>query len=570
MRRLRPVGPNTIRRRLWLGFAALMTLLAVAGLVGWRSLATMSAATDATLAAVQEESRISARLSSAIAREIQAGSHYVESRDSLTQVEFRGYGRDAHAARRRLNARPGQSSDEVALVARIDGELSALEVGYARAHRLADLGRRAEARAVEARARPLVSAVLAQIDSLGQYKARKVAVASTQLRSEAARRTTTLLVVIAVALLIALLIVISTVRSIHEPLRVLVAHARELSEGNLSVRTEQRMPGEFETLAGAMNQTGASLSKVVVVAASTADEVTGSAHELASAAEQLSRAAGQVAASMADVSAGAESQVRQLRDVNAQLGHIRESAGGVRAGAEEVGSLAATIEQSAQAKRTELGRALGFLTDVRTTVQTASAEVVALDRTVERINAFVGSVSRVAEQTNLLALNAAIEAARAGQAGRGFAVVADEVRKLAEEARAATDDVVQMTALVTSSVARTSKAMEAGVARVGEIERVSRDIDSALTTITAAAERTREAAGTVTSAAEANARAVAGAAEGITSIARTAEGHAAAAQQVSASTEEQSAACEQMSAASSQLLHGSKELRELVGGLRTE
>jgi methyl-accepting chemotaxis protein len=39
--------------------------------------------------------------------------------------------------------------------------------------------------------------------------------------------------------------------------------------------------------------------------------------------------------------------------------------------------------------------------------------------------------------------------------------------------------------------------------------------------------------------------------------------------QVSASTEEQSAACEQMTSASTQLLVGSRQLKGLVGELRT-
>ena len=39
---------------------------------------------------------------------------------------------------------------------------------------------------------------------------------------------------------------------------------------------------------------------------------------------------------------------------------------------------------------------------------------------------------------------------------------------------------------------------------------------------------------------------------------------------MSASTQEQSAACEQMSASSTQLLHGSEQLRELVGALKAD
>jgi methyl-accepting chemotaxis protein len=111
--------------------------------------------------------------------------------------------------------------------------------------------------------------------------------------------------------------------------------------------------------------------------------------------------------------------------------------------------------------------------------------------------------------------------------------------------------------------------MEQGVIQVGEIERVSRELDSALSTLLSAAERTRTAASGVTTAAMENARAVDSAAVNLGLVARTAEGHATAAMEVSASTEEQSAACEQMSMASTQLFHGSHVLLDLVSELKT-
>jgi methyl-accepting chemotaxis protein len=363
-------------------------------------------------------------------------------------------------------------------------------------------------------------------------------------------------------------IVANTVRWIIRPMRRLVAQAKAISDGDFTVRTQGDLPGEFRDLADAMNTTAESLSRVVAVATSTADDVANSARDLANVSEQISASANQMASSMTDISSGAESQVRQLRTVDDALRAIRSSAHEVLQGAGEVTTLAGAIEESARAKRVEIERALGILTDVRQTVQRAATEVVALNHTAEDINKFVATVSRIAEQTDLLALNAAIEAARAGAAGRGFAVVADEVRKLAEQAQAAADDVVQLTRVVTNQVTSTTRAMEAGASRVAEIERVSRDIDDALDTITTAAERTREAAGHVAMQAEHNAHVVTTAATGVESIARTAEGHAAAAQQVSASTQEQSAACEQMSSASTQLLQGSVQLRELVGGLK--
>jgi methyl-accepting chemotaxis protein len=206
---------------------------------------------------------------------------------------------------------------------------------------------------------------------------------------------------------------------------------------------------------------------------------------------------------------------------------------------------------------------------VKGSVEQATGEVIALNSTVADINSFVRTVSSIADQTNLLALNAAIEAARAGEAGLGFAVVAEEVRKLAASSQLAADDIVQLTGVVTARVTSSARAMETSTARVAEIERVSRDIDEALSTISDAAEKTRLAASGVSTAVLANVEAAELAAADVQSIARTAEGHAAAAQLVNASTQEQSAACEEMTSASHLLLEHSTQLKSLVSGLRT-
>ena len=560
---------GSIRQRLIAGFSILVVLLVAAGIFGRAAIADMSVVIRDTLGSVQNEGALSSRLTASVAQELNTASAYHGRADSLLVAEFRRLGSEAHRATRDMNKLPGQTPDEIALVAAIDAKLSALEIRYAHAHRLADLGRTAASESEARRAREMVNPLLADVQNLGAIKARDITAASDTLGGEAERRAAFLMVAIAVAVMIAIMIVINTVRWISRPLGALVIHARELSDGNLAVRTNEELPGEFRELASAMNTTAESLSKVASVATVTADDVSSSAHDLSEVAEQISVSASQMASSMSDITEGAESQVAQLRQIDDALRALREGAEGMQQGANTVNDLAGSIEQSAQSKRTEIVRAMGILTDVRTSVQQAAAEVAELNRTAENINKFVASVSRIAEQTDLLALNAAIEAARAGQAGRGFAVVADEVRKLAEQAQAAADDVVQLTSVVTARVATTTRAMDAGVSRVGEIERVSRDIDAALDEIGAAAARTREAASNVTDAAGRNSEVVNVAALGVDSIARTAEGHAAAAQEVSAATQEQSAACEQMSSASSQLLAGSTQLRELVGGLKT-
>jgi methyl-accepting chemotaxis protein len=560
---------KTIRQVLAVGFSLLIVLLLSAGAVGWVSMRRMATDVGQTLADAQQDAKQASDFSNVVTQEIQAANTYLSDQDLKSEAEFRRLGWEAHRLHRNFSTRQDMLAEQIARTVAIDTTLARVEAAFALSHRLTDLGRLDEAHVEAQNARKMVPSLLEQLTGLEHSRAQQLAGMAATLESQSIARSRLLVSVIVIATLLALMIVVRTGRAVGRPLRLLVKHAVQLSHGDLQQRTEGEMPGEFRTLADAMNHATAALSRIASGAARTADEVAQSASDLASASKQISASAGEVADAVEEVSHGAESQVAQLRQVNEALDGIRTRGDNLVGGAQEVHGLASAIEAEAEAKRIEIDRALTILFDVRTIVQQAAAEVRELNTTASDINKFVISVGRIAEQTNLLSLNAAIEAARAGEAGRGFAVVAGEVRKLADQTQAAADDVVKMTETVTARVAATSKAMEQGVTQVGEIERVSRELDSALSTILGAAERTRAAAGMVTTAATENARAVESAAANLGLVARTAESHATSAMEVSASTEEQSAACEQMSMASTQLFHGSHALLDLVSELKT-
>ena len=247
---------GTIRGRLIFGFAALIALLLVAGVLARRTMMQMSITVGTTLQGVQDEARQSAALSGDVAQTLEAASSYMETRDTTALAEFRRYGWDAHRVQREMNARLGRSSDsserkdeEAGLIAAIDSRFSELEVRYALAHRLLDVGRPTEALTEETRARSIVGALLGDIEKLGELKAAKVAAVSKGLSSDADRRSLVLVLLVVSAAVVGSIGVAVTIRSISAPLGLLVKHARSLSEGDLTVRTEQTLPAEFQILA---------------------------------------------------------------------------------------------------------------------------------------------------------------------------------------------------------------------------------------------------------------------------------------------------------------------------------
>ncbi|HEX6908846.1 MAG TPA: methyl-accepting chemotaxis protein [Longimicrobium sp.] len=556
-----------IRSRLVLSFGFVLVLLAVAGTVGWRSMTSLSGAIRHSMQGVEQDARLSAMLATDVAREIAVAARYIEHGESAA-AEFDSLRWQTHRTQRQLLRRDGQTQQEVELVVGIDQQLSDAEVRYVAARRLAVLGRAGEAAAQTDTARAMEAQMLAALAKLADVKGARVAAAEQALEGDAAAWRLILAALLLSALVVGILAVWAVLRSITGPLDALTAHAGRLSEGDLTARTEDRLPDELHILAQAMNRTSDSLSRIGAGAAQAADGIASSADDLTAISTQLAAAVGEVTRSIEQVSEGATGQVAQLRRVDNALRRMMETANRMVADVREVAGLAASIEQEAQSRRVETERTIGTLFKIKTTVEAAAAETVALNAAVADVSTFVRTVNDIAEQTNLLGLNAAIEAARAGDEGRGFAVVADQVRKLAMQAREGAENVAAITRTITQRVNSTAAAMQAGASHVDEIERVAHAVEGALTTIVDAAERTRVAADRVTGLAEGNAAAAVEAAHDIAQVADTAVVHAETAEGVRAATAQQESACRMVAEATERLTGNAGELRGLVGELR--
>jgi methyl-accepting chemotaxis protein len=557
---------NTIRARILLGLAALAIGLVITAATGTTALSTIRRRITAEMHTVRTATNVSTALLTTVFAELRAAEQYLVAPDAAARTEFQDAADSAFQFEERL-ARLGELTDEDRLVVnRINLLQSSIQVDYALAHALRDLGRGREAQARIA-ATP-VNELIQMVRGLSARQAEKAAQVADRLTQLAARRELFLWFVLTVFVGLGVVASVLTVRSVEGPLARLVTAAERFGAGDLRPVTSGAMPREFQVLAHALRDMAERLRGIVREVVGESDRITTSAGDLSAVSEQLAASSSEVSTAMVDISSGADMQRNELAAIESGLGKLRNAAGEMAESAGRAARLGEEIRIVATRHRGDIQTAGESLLGVREVVLTTAQQVTRLVEQSAAIDDFVDLIRRISSQTNLLALNAAIEAARAGEHGRGFAVVAEEVRQLADESARAAEEVARATAAIRKQMDGMTAVMSDGQTKVRGIEAVAEGAATALSEIATAVEQVEQVATRVTVAAQQNREIAEELSRKTAQVAGKAGSHAAGAEEVSAAAQQQGASTQELAAGAATLLQAAEKLRSLVKGFR--
>ena len=187
--------------------------------------------------------------------------------------------------------------------------------------------------------------------------------------------------------------------------------------------------------------------------------------EVAMNATGVRSGAGEISQASDDLSRRTEQQAASLEETAAALDEI-------------TATVRKTAEGAGQA-RDAVGSARNDAERSGVVVRDAVSAMSEIESSAQQISQIIGVIDEIAFQTNLLALNAGVEAARAGDAGKGFAVVASEVRALAQRSAEAAKEIKTL-------ISASSQQVERGVGLVGETGKVLERILTQVTHINGA------------------------------------------------------------------------------------
>jgi len=262
--------------------------------------------------------------------------------------------------------------------------------------------------------------------------------------------------------------------SFSTPIRNTIKIFRKLSDGDLTVRSDDYLADEFGDMIKNLKKFQDKIKEVINAALNSSDQLASSAEQLAATSSNLAESAQTQAAAVEEATASLEEISASNESISdnskVQSDHSKKTYKAM----EELGAIVKSVNTDAESALDVANVTASEAQKGSDLMQNTITGMNSIEENSRKIAEMVSMISDISDKVNLLALNAAIEAARAGDQGRGFAVVADEIGKLAEQTA---DSAKSIKGLVSNGV----KSAEQGIKDIDETSKALANIINYIT-----------------------------------------------------------------------------------------
>jgi CHASE3 domain sensor protein len=217
-------------------------------------------------------------------------------------------------------------------------------------------------------------------------------------------------------------------------------------------------------------------------------------HRISQAVQQMQSSSAELQAAVNQQVTGTKESATSMSEIATTISELLATSRQISESARRVAQIAEQTLSSARGGNGTVDQAQESIAAIRRQVDQVVGHMLNLGKKSQQIGAVVDIVGELAEQTNILAINASIEAAGATENGKRFAVVADEIRKLADRVASSTKEIRTLIDDVRSAVNTTvmatetgSKAVESGARQFNEVAATFKQIAGSVNVTTEAA-----------------------------------------------------------------------------------